>query len=101
MRDGCWRDPAAIHAMCEDYRAAASIDLVHDGADLDRKIECPVLAFMSNAWSDRKRVASDPLEIWRRYARDVRVINTSCGHFIPEEAPQDVVDPMREFLRAA
>src|SRR5450756_562880 len=39
----CFRDPATIHASCEDYRAAASIDLVHDEADMDRKIACPVL----------------------------------------------------------
>ena len=60
-----------------------------------------MLAFLSNAWSDRKRVATDPLEIWRRYARDVQVINTACGHFIPEEAPEAVIEPLRTFLRAS
>lgn len=98
-----FRRPEVIAASCADYRAGATIDNDLDRVDVaaGHTIECPVLAFMSNAWSDRKRVTSDPLEIWHRYARDVRVINTSCGHFIPEEAPQDVVDPMREFLRTA
>ncbi len=45
----CYQKPEAIHASCEDYRAAASIDLVHDRADMDRKIGCPLLAL----WAER------------------------------------------------
>ena len=61
--------PAGVHAMCEDYRAAASIDLEHDKADLDKKIACPVDVL----WADGGAMAKlyDVLAIWRERARDV------------------------------
>lgn len=93
----CFRDPATIHASCEDYRAAATIDLEHDGADLDRRIECPLLAL----WGDRGRIAQlfDVLDTWRDRASDVRGRALACGHFPAEEAPGETADELIAFLR--
>jgi haloacetate dehalogenase len=92
----CFRDPATIHASCEDYRAAASIDLEHDEADLDRKVACPLLAL----WGDRGRIAQlfDVLETWRDRASDLNGSALSCGHFPAEEAPRDTADELLAFL---
>jgi haloacetate dehalogenase len=82
-----FRDPATIHATCEDYRAAATIDLEHDEADLDRKLACPVLCL----WGARGAVGQmygDVTRIWRERAREVRGQALDCGHFLPEEAPE-------------
>ncbi|MEU4341515.1 alpha/beta hydrolase [Nocardia sp. NPDC023852] len=94
----CFSDPEAIRASCEDYRAAASIDLEHDEADAvaGRRVTCPLLVL----WGARGFVGTryDVVEVWRRYADDVRGQGLDCGHFIPEEAPQQTVDALRDFL---
>ena len=94
----CFSDPEAIRASCEDYRAAASIDLEHDDADAaaGRRISCPLLVL----WGDRGFVGNnyDVLEVWRRYADDVRGRGLDCGHFVPEEAPGPTIAALREFL---
>jgi haloacetate dehalogenase len=92
----CFLDPAAIHASCEDYRAAASIDLVHDEADLERKIACPLLAL----WGRRGVMARnfDVLATWRERATDVRGHALDCGHFLPEDAPEATLAALTEFL---
>ena len=94
----CFSDPETIRASCEDYRAAASIDLEHDDADaaVGRRITCPLLVL----WGDWGFVGTnyDVLEVWRRYADDVRGQGLDCGHFVPEEAPQQTIDALREFL---
>jgi haloacetate dehalogenase len=90
-------DPATIHAICEQYRAAATLDCEHDEADRGRRrIECPVLAL----WSAEGPVASwyDPLELWRGWADDVRGGPLACGHFLPEEAPEETTRELRAFL---
>jgi haloacetate dehalogenase len=82
----CFGDPAAIHAMCEDYRAAASIDLEHDRADLERRIECPVTVL----WGERGVVHRlfTPLQDWQaRAASPVTGRPLPTGHYIPEERP--------------
>jgi haloacetate dehalogenase len=91
-----FRDPKCIHATCEDYRAAASIDLVHDKKDARRKLQMPVLAL----WGKQGVIEAyfKPLSDWRKYARDVRGRAIDCGHFIPEEAPGDVLRELRRFL---
>jgi haloacetate dehalogenase len=93
----CFRDPASIHGTCEDYRAAASIDLAHDEADIDRRVECPLLAL----WGARGRIAHafDVLATWRDRATDVRGRALPCGHYLPEEAPDDTLAELREFFR--
>ena len=93
-----FRDPRCIHATCEDYRAAASIDLVHDRKDLRRKIKMPVLVL----WGRKGVIEAmfKPLQDWRAVASDVRGCALDCGHFLPEERPDEVLRELRRFLRA-
>lgn len=91
-----FHDPARIHAVCEEYRAAATLDRQHDEADRgERRIACPVLVL----WSRTGWVAEwDPLTIWRRWAGDVRGRPIEGGHFLPEEAPEETVRSIIDFL---
>lgn len=94
------RQPGAVHAMCEDYRASATIDLEHDRADLERgtKLACPLRVL----WGAEGVVARcfDPLEEWRAVARDVSGRALDCGHYIPEEAPEALLDEILSFFEA-
>ena len=91
----CFRDPAVIHASCEDYRAGASIDLEHDEADIATKIECPVLTI----WGGGPITKGAPnIEAWQERAKDVRGFPLDCGHFIPEEKPEETATALREFF---
>jgi len=87
---------AAIHASCEDYRAAASIDLEHDRADWDKRITCPLLVL----WGERGVVGRlfDPVRDWREKATDVRGKALPCGHFLPEEAPEETLASLLPFM---
>ena len=89
-------DTRGIHASCEDYRAAAGIDLVHDRKDLRKKLRMPVLAL----WARHSPVGTmfDCLADWREVARDVRGRALNCGHFLPEEKPGEVLRELRRFL---
>jgi haloacetate dehalogenase len=93
-------DTATIHASCEDYRAAASIDLVHDEKDWNeaRKAECPLLAL----WGGRGVVEKtyDVEAVWREYASDVRGKPLDAGHFLAEERPEETARELRAFLEA-
>jgi haloacetate dehalogenase len=93
----CFRDPAAVHASCEDYRAAASIDLEHDDADLNLKIICPLLAL----WAERGPMHRiyDVLATWRERAENATGKALPCGHYLPEEAPEETLAELRGFLR--
>ena len=92
----CFRDPRTIHATCEDYRAAATIDLVHDKQDLRRKLKMPVMAI----WGKQAVVEAlfDCLADWREVAVDVRGRALACGHFIPEEKPKELLVELRRFF---
>ena len=92
----CFSDPATIHASCEDYRAAASIDLVHDNADLDVKVACPLLIL----WGKRGAMHRlyDLLECWRERAAEVRGLALDCGHYLPEEKPEETADALIDFF---
>ena len=92
----CFGDPGAIHGSCEDYRAAASIDLVHDEEDMDRKIECPLLVL----WGKKGFIhrTYDVLGVWRRRALDVRGGPLDCGHFLPEEKPEETSRELLSFF---
>ena len=82
----CFRDPAAIHASCEDYRAAATIDLAHDADDGDGASTCPLLVL----WGEHGAMHRlyDVLDTWRAAGRRrARPRRCPCGHFLPEEAP--------------
>jgi len=96
----CYRNPATIHAACEDYRAAATYDFALDEADRGtKKIASPMLVL----WAERGEVAKwyDVLAVWRDWADDVRGFPIASGHFIPEEAPLETYDALREFFGAA
>jgi haloacetate dehalogenase len=94
----CFRDPATIHATCEDYRAAASIDLAHDDADIDRKITCPVLALWAEKGAMHKTY--DVVATWRERAANVSGTALPGGHFLPEEAPEETFAELTAFLSA-
>jgi haloacetate dehalogenase len=87
--------PEAIHASCEDYRAAASIDLEHDAVD-DARIACPALAL----WGRTGRIGRiyDILATWRAVADDVRGRALPGGHFVPEEAPAETIAELTAFF---
>jgi len=92
----CFRRPESIHASCEDYRAGASIDLIHDAADLDHKVSCPVLAL----WGERgvwPRLY-DVLDTWKERASDVSGRQIPSGHFIAEEKPDLLLAELEKFL---
>ncbi|MCP5270973.1 MAG: alpha/beta hydrolase [Burkholderiaceae bacterium] len=97
----CLSQPGSAHAVCEDYRAAATIDLVHDRADRDagRRLGTPLQVL----WGERGIIARcfDALSEWRRVAHDVRGGTLPCGHYVPEEAPQALLDAALPFLTAA
>ena len=92
----CFADPATIAATCEDYRAAATIDLEHDAADAERRIEAPLLAL----WGERGLVGRsyDVLATWRDKAADVRGHALPTGHYLPEEAPEAVAQALAAFF---
>jgi haloacetate dehalogenase len=93
----CFGDEAAIHAMCEDYRAAATIDLAHDRADAARRIECPVRVL----WGERGVVHRlfTPLADWReKCAADVSGSAMPAGHYIAEEAPALLTEQIESFF---
>lgn len=94
----CFQNPDTVHASCEDYRAAASIDLEHDASDLHRKIECPLLVL----WGDKGLVHRkyEVLEVWRERANHVSGTALNCGHYLPEESPEQVLDELLPFLRS-
>jgi haloacetate dehalogenase len=89
-------DARGVHATCEDYRAAATIDLVHDRKDLRTKLKMPVLAL----WAKESPVGAqfDCLADWREVATDVRGKALACGHFLPEEKPLEVLRELRRFI---
>jgi haloacetate dehalogenase len=93
----CFSNPATLHATCEDYRAAASIDLLHDEADMQQKIQCPLLAL----WGEKGFVGRkyDVLATWRERAEHVHGHVVASGHFLPEEAPDATYEALRAFLR--
>jgi len=92
----CFGDPASIAATCEDYRAAATIDLQHDAAEADRRVEAPLLAL----WGERGLVGRtyDVLATWREKAVDVRGHALPTGHYLPEEAPDATAEALAAFF---
>lgn len=96
------RDPDHVHAICEEYRAAATIDREHDAADrrAGRRITCPTLSL----WSGRGALSTwyadtgGPLALWRDLADDVDGRPVDGGHFFPEEHPTDTATALRAFF---
>lgn len=90
-------DPKRIHAFCEDYRAGATLDREHDSADqaAGNKIDVPMLVLWGAAGGFG---GADPVAVWRDWATDVRGQAVDCGHFLPEEAPDEVAAALLTFL---
>lgn len=92
----CWRDPAMIHGTCSDYRAAATIDLEHDGADIDRKVGCPTLAFFAANGTMAKNF-DIPAE-WRKRCESVTAESLPGGHFFIDRFPERTARILARFL---
>jgi haloacetate dehalogenase len=97
------RDPVHVHAICEEYRAAATLDRSHDDADRTsgRRIQCPLLALWSglgplSSWYTE---AGGPLTLWRAWGDDVQGRALDAGHFFPEEIPDETADALDRFFR--
>ncbi len=92
-------DSESIAAMCECFRAGLTCDVEHDRADraAERRIQCPVLVL----WGEEGVVGRhfDLRAIWKRWAENVDFAPMPCGHFIPEEVPESVIECLRRFLR--
>ena len=97
-----YRDPARIHGICEEYRAAATIDVEHDRADKEasRRIACPLL----HLWAENGPLDTfygkdgGPLSIWRQWAPHAHGQAMRGGHFFPEENPDDTAVLVKQFL---
>ena len=92
----CYRIPGGIHAICEDYRAAATIDLQHDAVDANRRVEAPLQAI----WGTRGVVGQlyDVICVWRDKASSVSGVGLDCGHVPQEELAGETAEALLEFL---
>jgi haloacetate dehalogenase len=97
-----YRDPARVHGICEEYRAAATIDVEHDRADKEtsKRIECPMLHLWAENGPLDTLYAKDggPLGIWRQWAPRAQGQAMKGGHFFPEENPEDTAVLVKQFL---
>lgn len=92
-----FRDPATIHATCEDYRAGASIDLADDAEDLEagNRIDVPLLVL----WGAAGLMSSlDALACWQQLATDVTGFSLPGGHFLIDDSPAEVTSALRDFF---
>lgn len=94
----CLSLPGAAVGICEDYRASAGIDLLHDREDLQagKKLDCPLHVL----WGRDGVVGQcfDPIAEWRKLASQVTGSALACGHYIPEEAPELLLESATRFL---
>ena len=95
----CFENPETIRATCDEYRAGATIDLIHDRADRGHRLTMPLLML----WGERSSQGSgyDILSVWRHHAEDVTGHAVNSGHFLPEEAPEDTYRALRDFFTGA
>jgi haloacetate dehalogenase len=97
----CFRNPATVHAMCEDYRATAGVDLAMDTVDFagGRRVETPLLVL----WGATGAVGrlQKPAEVWKDYAINIRGAEAlPCGHYLSEEAPEETYRALHDFFAA-
>jgi haloacetate dehalogenase len=95
----CWRDPAMIHGSCSDYRAAATIDLEHDAADIEKTVHCPTLAFWGTNGVMHKCFDIDAA--WRKRCANVCAQTLPGGHFFVDQFPDEVARILMNFLVSA
>jgi haloacetate dehalogenase len=95
----CWNDPNMIHGSCSDYRAAATIDLEHDAADLSAKVACPTLA----CWGEKGPMARyyDIAAEWRERCADVRAASLPGSHFFIDQFPKETAKILLDHLAMA
>jgi haloacetate dehalogenase len=95
----CFKNPETVHAMCEDYRATATVDFAMDTADFaaGRKVTTPLLLLWGDTGSVGRHFA--PLEIWRNYASDIRGAEAlPCGHYLAAESPNETYEALHAFF---
>jgi haloacetate dehalogenase len=99
-----YRDPARVHAICEEYRAAATLDIEHDKKDLQdsRRIKSPMLHLwaIGGPLDSFYEQQGGPLGIWRKFADNVQGQSIKGGHFFPEENPSETAELLIKFLSA-
>ena len=97
----CLKLPGAATGICEDYRASAGIDLIHDKADIEsgKKVLCPLLVL----WGQEGVVGRcfEPLVEWRKVAEQVEGCSLPSGHYIPEEAPELLLEQVLNFMNVS
>lgn len=89
-------DEASIHSSCEDYRAAATIDIIDDENSRNKKLKMPLLVL----WGEKGFINKtyDVINVWKDYALNVSGKSLPCGHFLPEESPVEVIEELRKFF---
>jgi len=94
----CYRNPETVRASCEDYRAAAGIDINHDNDDGDYKLTCPLQVL----WGQHGIInrCFDAEALWKQRAESVTVAELPCGHYLAEELPNETAEHMRTFFLA-
>jgi haloacetate dehalogenase len=92
------RDPAVVHGMCEDYRAGLTIDADHDRADraAGRRVRCPVQSLWAQR-DDPELFGTEPPDLWRNWADDLRGAAIDSGHHVAEEAPHETAYALAAF----
>ena len=92
------RNPAVVHAMCEDYRAGLTIDVEHDRADraAGRRVRCPVQSVWATQ-DDPDLFGPDPLALLRGWTDDLRGTGIDSGHHVAEEAPEATAEALSAF----
>jgi haloacetate dehalogenase len=97
----CFSDPETVRAMCADYRSV-TLDIKHDDIDRGKQLSCPVLVLWGSEMSKRPGWQTgknlDMMSVWRARASNVRGKALECGHFIPEEKPEELVSELLEFI---
>lgn len=97
-----FRDPARVHGICEEYRAAATVDVEHDRADKEaaKRIECSMIHLWAKDGPLDVFYAKEggPLGIWRQWAREVQGQAMKGGHFFPEENPDETASVVKQFF---
>lgn len=92
----CFSDPTCIHTSCEDYRAAASIDLLHAEQDRGKNIQCPLLVLWGKQGFVERQY--DVMAVWGNYAKGIDGKALDCGHFLAEEEPDAVCENLIQFF---
>jgi haloacetate dehalogenase len=94
-----WHRPDVVHAMCQDYRAGATVDVADDEADRGlRRIGCPTLVL----WGSRGPLGRTPdvLDVWRQWAPAAYGRELDCGHYLPEERPVETLGELLHLFGA-